>query len=109
VTIVATETYRFGGSKVPGTASSRLILEGSVRDPKKYVDKGGTVELDEEQATSLRKRGYTLTKASDAEVSETSVEGAPKGTEPKTEEEQLASQASGTTATKSAGTKSAGK
>ena len=106
---MATENYKFGGSSVPGTASSRLILEGSIRNPVKYVDKGGTVELDEDHAASLRKRGYKLTKASDAEVSETSVEGAPKGTEPKNEEEQLASQASGSTATKPTGSKPAGK
>jgi hypothetical protein len=105
---VATETYKFGGSSTPGTASSRLILEGSVRDPKRYVDKGGTVELDEEHATALRKKGYKLTK-SDDEVSETATDGSPQPTAPQTEEDQLRAQSAPTGSTTKTGSKPAGK
>lgn len=64
---MATEHYKFGGSKTPGESITTLVLTGSYVNPSDddvSVELGGTVELSDEQVEELRK-SYKLTKVSE--------------------------------------------
>lgn len=70
-------TYRFKGSKRQGDNTERLILEGSVEDPKRFVDRGGTVELSDDEVTELRASKYEFVKVSDEQAESDSGEQEP--------------------------------
>ena len=62
-------TYKFNGSKQSWDKTSRLILEGSSgeAEPARYVDKGGTIELSDEEYESL-KGSYKLSRVGDEQT-----------------------------------------
>lgn len=66
---MATE-YKYHGSSVPGSAAGRVILEGSVSEPKRFVDPGHTIELSDEELESLKGRGLKFIKVSDGDAQE---------------------------------------
>lgn len=67
-----TEKYRVLGASNPGQTLSRVIVEGSSTNPKRYADVGDEIELTEEEHTRLKASGVKLRKASDPEEKETS-------------------------------------
>lgn len=84
---MATESYKFNGTKTPGEVVNRLVLEGSSTNPARYVEVGSTIELTDEEVKDLRSRNFNLTKASDdSEESRSSQE-------PQSKTEQAAAQA----------------
>lgn len=64
---MATEKYTYKGSKVPGKGAGRVILEGSVSDPKRYVDVGKDIDLSEDEVKNLRAKGLNLVKIGEAD------------------------------------------
>lgn len=89
-----TTTYRFNGSKQPGVRTRRLILEGTHDNPERYVDRGETIGLTEEEHASLSK-SYKFTKVNkDGSDDDENREGSAGPAE--TREEQQAQQAEST-------------
>lgn len=85
--------YRLTGHKEPGRRVSRLILEGTTSDPKRFVDNGGVIDLTSDEVTDLRKRGYELKKL-DAEQAKAveDEQGESSDSEPTTKKEQQKAQ-----------------
>ena len=81
-------TYKFGGSNVPGQEVNRLVLEGTSVEPTKSVVIGGTVELTEEEVKEYRAAGlkFTKTNADGTEDDESTEQ------DPQTRAEQQAAQ-----------------
>lgn len=65
----ARETYRVQGTSVEGQTLSRVIVEGSSTNPKRYADVGGDIELSEAEAADLKASGVKLRKQSDPDDS----------------------------------------
>lgn len=62
------ETYRFTGSKVQGDNTQRIILEGSTSDPKRFIDRGNSGEMTEEEVKEYRAMGFNFTKLNEEQV-----------------------------------------
>lgn len=66
------EVYKFVGMKDAGYNVERIIVEGSTSNPERYVDKGGTIELTDEEVKHLRGLGHNLVKQGGEEKAEES-------------------------------------
>lgn len=71
-------SYKFGGSKVPGSEVNRLVVKGSSTNPDEYVDVGGTVELSDEQVEQYRKSGLKFTKSDASDSDDSNGDDEPK-------------------------------
>jgi hypothetical protein len=58
------ETYKFYGTKNRNLNVGRVVVEGTLADPKRELVVGGeAVELSEEEVESLREQGYLIRKS----------------------------------------------
>lgn len=62
------EKYKFMGAKDRSQNVNRLIIEGSVANPKTVIKKGDVIELSDDEVAAHRASGMHFLKASDNDV-----------------------------------------
>lgn len=88
-------TFKFTGMKNDWDKTSRLIAEGSVSKPVRYADKGGTLELTDDEAKELRAQGFKLSESSEDQTQAEKDEEAKSGEAETRAQQQAAQVASG--------------
>jgi hypothetical protein len=76
---MAEQDYKFLGMKADWDRTNRLILEGTSTNPERYVDRGGTIKLSDEEAERLKKSGVKLRKADEPDEDSTPKGGSSEG------------------------------
>jgi len=69
--------YRYTSNKRADDQTTRIILEGSSSDPKRYVDLGGEIELSDKEVQQLNKH-HRLTQVDEQSKSAASAEAEEK-------------------------------
>lgn len=91
---MATE-YRYTGHKKVGPPPARIVLEGSITNPERYVDLKGQIELEDEEVESLKSSGIELRRVSEEKSASGDNDGDDKDSREAQQEGQTPSGAQG--------------